>query len=202
MSGEKVMHNSGSGSGSDIESPQPQTTTKTTTTTTPSTQAVDAELSKDAKDRIERGIRFHDNTIFKETNVYKHLVGERPRRKLESFFGGYYTLLHTFFVVTCGYLILFDNSLSHLLIGLFIISLDGYANVVLHDCPLSMLENKYIEKSGIDTRLEFLRSLGIMYSAENKFDIQLEVIINGWSLLAGKILFLICFQNFTSRSFV
>ena len=65
-----------------------------------------------------------------------------------------------------------------------------------------MVENKYLEKSGIETRLEFLRTLGIMYSADNKYDIQLETIINAWTLITGKILMLMCLRNFTSRSFV
>jgi hypothetical protein len=154
------------------------------------------------EETIKRNLKNHDNTTFKDTNVYKYIVGEKPRGRLNNLFGGYYTFLHSFFVIAIGYLILFDNNMTHLVIGLLIMSLDGYANVVLHDCPLSMVENKYLEKSGIETRLEFLRTLGIMYSADNKYDIQLETIINAWTLISGKILMLMCLRNFTSRSFV
>uniref|UniRef100_A0A6C0LYT1 Uncharacterized protein n=1 Tax=viral metagenome TaxID=1070528 RepID=A0A6C0LYT1_9ZZZZ len=154
------------------------------------------------EETIKRNLKNHDNTTFKDTNVYKYIVGEKPRGRLNILFGGYYTFLHSFFVIAIGYLILFDNNMTHLVIGLLIMSLDGYANVVLHDCPLSMVENKYLEKSGIETRLEFLRTLGIMYSADNKYDIQLETIINAWTLISGKILMLMCLRNFTSRSFV
>lgn len=160
------------------------------------------KCSKEEEDKIRNNIKNHNKEEFLKSKVYEHLVGEKPRRFLQDLFGAYYTMLHSFFVVAIGYLICFVNDMSYLVIGLLIISLDGYANVVLHDCPLSMVENKYLDKSGIENRLEFLRSLGIMYSANNKYDIQLEVIINAWTLIAGKIIMLICFRNFTRRNFL
>ena len=160
------------------------------------------KCSKEEEEKIKKNIKNHNKEEFLKSKVYEHLVGEKPRRFLQDFFGNYYTILHSFFVVAIGYLICFVNDMSYLVIGLLIMSLDGYANVVLHDCPLSMVENKYLDKSGIDNRLEFLRSLGIMYTANNKYDIQLEVIINAWTLIAGKILMLICFRNFTRRNFL
>ena len=151
---------------------------------------------------INRKIKNHKHEEYKASNTYKYLIGERPKRFLEGIMGTYYTIIHSLFVLLVGYLICFVNDLRYLVIGLLIISLDAHANIVLHDCPLSMLEDKYLEKSGIETRLEFLRGLGIMYSLDSRYDAQLETIINAWSLIAGKILMLICFRNFTSRNFV
>jgi len=151
---------------------------------------------------MNRKLKHHNNVEFKTSDVYLHVVGDKPRRFLQDLFGNYYTILHSFFVVAIGYLICFVNDMSYLVIGLLIMSLDGYANVVLHNCPLSMMEEKYLDKSGIETRLEMLRTMGIMYSATNTYDIQLETIINAWTLIAGKILLLIIFRNFTKRSFI
>ena len=156
----------------------------------------------DLDKQINRKIKNHNHEEYKTSNTYKYLIGERPKRFLEGLMGNYYTFIHTMFVLLLGYLICFVNDLRYLVIGLLIISLDAHANIVLHDCPLSMLEDKYLEKSGIETRLEFLRGLGIMYSLDTRYDAQLETIINCWSLIAGKILMLICFRNFTSRNFV
>ena len=162
------------------------------------TETEETEESK----MMKRKLTHHDNDEFKTSDVYLHIVGDKPRRFLQDFFGNYYTIVHSFFVVAVGYLICFVNDMSYLVIGLLIMSLDGYANVVLHNCPLSMMEEKYLEKSGIESRLEMLRTMGIMYSATNTYDIQLETIINAWTLIAGKILMLIIFRNFTKRSFI
>lgn len=162
--------------------------------------------SQKKSERIDKKTKInlenHNINEFRNSNTYRYLIGKRAKTILNELYGGYYNLLHTIFIMFIGYLICFVNNLSHLVIGLLVISLDAHSNIVLHDCPLSMMENKYLEKSGIETRLDFLRSLGLMYSTNNKYDIQLEVIINAWCLVAGKILFLICFKNFTNRSFV
>ena len=165
------------------------------------TETEETEETEESK-MMKRKLTHHDNDEFKTSDVYLHIVGDKPRRFLQDFFGNYYTIVHSFFVVAVGYLICFVNDMSYLVIGLLIMSLDGYANVVLHNCPLSMMEEKYLEKSGIESRLEMLRTMGIMYSATNTYDIQLETIINAWTLIAGKILMLIIFRNFTKRSFI
>ena len=48
----------------------------------------------------------------------------------------------------------------------------------------------------IESRIHVLQHFGIMYSNDKCYDTQLEVIINAWSLVAGKILFLVIFDYY------
>ena len=110
--------------------------------------------------------------------------------------GIYYCVLHTLLMILIGIIVLFVTNKYHLCMALLVISLDAVANVIFFDCPLSSLEKKYLKTSMIETRLKSLQKFGIMYANNRYYDTQLEVIINGWTMCAGKILFLIIFDSF------
>ena len=110
--------------------------------------------------------------------------------------GYYYCILHMIFMLLVGVIIFFVTNKSYLCMTLLVISLDAFANVVFFDCPLSSLEKKYLNTSLIDSRLKTIQNYGMMYANNKVYDTQLEVIINGWTLCAGKILFLIVFDWF------
>ena len=59
-----------------------------------------------------------------------------------------------------------------------VLAIDAFTIIILHDCPLTMLERYYIKHSSVFWRLSSLRNLGIKYTSENEYDLQLEVIIN------------------------
>ena len=82
------------------------------------TETEETEESK----MMKRKLTHHDNDEFKTSDVYLHIVGDKPRRFLQDFFGNYYTIVHSFFVVAVGYLICFVNDMKRLTnheIGLF-----------------------------------------------------------------------------------
>lgn len=108
--------------------------------------------------------------------------------------GYYYCIVHMIFMLLIGIIIFFVTNKSYLCMTLFVISLDAFANVVFFDCPLSSLEKKYLNTSLIDSRLKSIQNYGMMYANNKIYDTQLEVIINGWTLCAGKILLLIVFD--------
>ena len=110
--------------------------------------------------------------------------------------GVYYCLLHTLFMILIGFIVFFVTNKTYLCMTLLVISLDAIANVVFFDCPLSILEKKYLGKSMIESRLTKLQKWGMMYANNRIYDTQLEVIINGWTLCSAKILFLIVFDWF------
>ena len=69
--------------------------------------------------------------------------------------------------------------------------MDALSNIVLYDCPLTMLEKKYLGFSGTSTRVNYLHKFGFMITNEKEYDIQLEVIVNAWCMCAMKLLILI-----------
>jgi len=94
------------------------------------------------------------------------------------------------------FLILFDTNLIHLTIMLCVVTLDGFANVVFHECPLTLLEKKYLGTSIIQKRIQTFKNMNICYTAEDSYESTLEFIVNIWSIISLKILCIMCMRYF------
>ena len=132
--------------------------------------------------------KFKDNiltTIFNPfiTNLFKKCIGN------------YYTAIHTFIMVLASFVICFVNNLNHLFILLIFLSINAFTNITLHDCPLTMLEKKYLNNSVVDERIDKLKKCNINFETINSYESQLEFIINASSLCIFKILY-IMYHNF------
>ncbi len=127
-------------------------------------------------------------SLWKSSLVYTILNNIELKENIKCFIGIYYNILHYALMVFGVMVIIFINNKLALCILLFIITLDAGANIVLHDCPLSMCEKKYLGYSGMGTRLEMLQKFGFMYDNANEYNSQLEVIFNAWIITALKIL--------------
>ena len=131
--------------------------------------------------------------------IKKHVNKIRDLSNLSSDFmkqviGNYYGLLHTILIIGGAAIILFSKNLVHLSIILLIISLDAFAIVVRHDCPLTQMEEKYLGVSGKRQINEFLKSYGLVYNCSHLYESQLELVVNFWALTACKIVMLICLK--------
>lgn len=137
--------------------------------------------------------------LFSTSTLSKNIESplfQKIRGYCSSIAGVYYCVFHLAFMLLTGIIIYFVTNKVHLCMLLLVISIDAYANVIFFDCPLSSLEKKYLKTSMIESRLHALRKYGMMYSNNKYYDTQLEVIINGWTLCASKILLLIVFDWF------
>ena len=117
-----------------------------------------------------------------------------PSNFIKQVIGNYYGLLHTILIIGGAAIILFSKNLVHLSIILLIISLDAFAIVVRHDCPLTQMEEKYLGVSGKRQINEFLKSYGLVYNCSHLYESQLELVVNFWALTACKIVMLICLK--------
>lgn len=141
-----------------------------------------------SKEKIEKkvnkvkkhGLRAYNDNIKKYFGIPKNLS-----------LGKYYYIIHNILVILICFVILFSNNISHLAIILLIISLDAAANVVLHDCPLTILEKEYLGTTGADERMELLSSLGINYKCNHSYEKVIELIINVWMICVFKSLCII-----------
>jgi hypothetical protein len=128
-----------------------------------------------------------------DTNIIRTITTQiltwfREKKIPKKLIGYYYTICHYIIIGFCGFIMLFDNNLIHLIILLIIISLDAFANVVCHNCPLTALEKKYLGKSLATERRKQLRHAGILYKSKHLYESQLELLINVWTLISCKIL--------------
>lgn len=135
-----------------------------------------------------------NSKLQKKLKEYKNIVrdwGQPIGNFLKKTIGLYYGFIHGLFVFLGGIIVLFSNDIFFLCVLLFIISLDAFAIVVLHDCPLTQLEEKYFSISGKRNTKEFLHRLGIMHKCDHLYESQLEFVINMWIAVLFKILFII-----------
>lgn len=127
----------------------------------------------------------------KKIKKHKNVIRDFSKDYITYFTGWYYGLLHTILIVFGGLLILFSNNVYTLCVLLLIVSLDAFAIVVRHDCPLTQMEEKYLGISGKKQINEFLKGCGVVYNCSHLYESQLEMMINIWALTACKILVLL-----------
>lgn len=114
-----------------------------------------------------------------------------------SLLGYYYQIYHYIIIFGGGFVILFNTNPYHLLVLLVIISLDAFANVVVHDCPLTALERKYMNSSLAHDRREQLFGANICYTCNHVYESQVELIVNMWTMVACKIIVILAKRSIT-----
>ena len=121
---------------------------------------------------------------------------------LKKMIGNYYYSIHFIIMIISGIILLFDNNIYHLFILFCIVFMDCISCVFLHDCPLTPLENKYLNTCFVDAMPAFLSKSNILYKRSHRYESTLEFLTNCASLLYLKIIILIviklCKSTFTS----
>ena len=139
---------------------------------------------------------------YMENTILNHyILHPKIRNVVKYLIGNYYSLLHLCIAMLGAYVILFSNNVFYLMCVINVLAVDALTILILHDCPLTMLERYYIKHSTINWRLKSLRNCGIKYTLENEYDIQFEVIINSASLAIFKMFCLIALNPNQSMTF-
>ena len=110
--------------------------------------------------------------------------------------GYIYTVMHYIIMIGGAFIILFNTNIIHLCCTLVIVSLDAFAIVVMHGCPLTNLEQKYLNTNSSKERCDFFKKCGIVYTCEHEYDKQVELLVNVWVLVVAKCLLITCFNTF------
>jgi uncharacterized membrane protein len=111
----------------------------------------------------------------------------------------YYKEIHHTFIFLIAFIGLFNNNIVHLCAILIIVTLDAFSVVVLHGCPLTIMESKYLNESSCDIRNNHLKNLGIMYNCDHDYEKQVELLINVWMLISGKIAVILFLKTFNLK---
>jgi hypothetical protein len=107
-----------------------------------------------------------------------------------------YKLIHIIFICTLLLIGLFNVNLLQLIIILIIITLDAATVVVLHGCPLTLLEKKYLKCDEFNDFCCYMEDLNILYKCDHEYENQLEFIAIGWCLIVFKIISIILLKTF------
>ena len=113
----------------------------------------------------------------------------------------FYRHVHDTFIFLVSFIALFSMKLSHLAVLFIIVTCDAFAIVVMHGCPLTALERKYIKRSSCDDRDELLGALGISYNCNHEYEKQVELLVNVWLLVAAKCMCVIIMKMFNIKLF-
>ena len=123
-------------------------------------------------------------------NFFKH-------HGLSNIVIGYtYIILHYIIMIGGAFIIMFNTNIIQLCCTLIIVSLDAFAIVVMHGCPLTQLEQKYLNTNTSKERCDFFKKCGIVYTCEHDYDKQVELLVNVWVLVVAKCLLITCFNTF------
>jgi hypothetical protein len=110
-----------------------------------------------------------------------------------------YHFMHYVFICFIMVVFIFNTNLIHLTILLTIITLDAISIVVLHECPLSVLERNHSGIALADIRSEMFKHSGIGYDCTHEYEKQMEIITNACTMVATKILFIITLKTFNIK---
>jgi len=126
-------------------------------------------------------------------NFFNNILSKNFKEKI---LGTYYYTLHGLILFLGVFILLFSINKFYLVLLLIIASCDALAIIVLHQCPLTMLEQKYLGKNISEERMKLLNKIGIVYKCNHVYEYHLEILINMISVITIKIFFLICFDIF------
>ena len=124
--------------------------------------------------------------FIKDNNIIR-LFSNNLNPTFKKIFGYYYVTIHFILGFSCLIVLLFSENLLYLTILLLVVSLDSFAIVVLHDCPLTMLEEKYLSYSMKKFYNSNLIKSKIQYKCDHLYESQLEILINAWTITVLKI---------------
>ena len=110
--------------------------------------------------------------------------------------GEFYYLGHYIMIIGILIILMFNTNLLHLTCILLILSFDGLSTVILHDCPITILERKYLDTCSTDERTNFFKQCGINYNCSCQYEKTIESITNASLVCLIKILILIIFKTF------
>jgi hypothetical protein len=133
------------------------------------------------------------NAIRDISNVFKKYL--KKNNISMKIVGWYYQFIHYMIIVLAATVMLFNNNPFHLTLLLIVISLDAFSVVILHNCPLTILEQKYLKTSLVKERMDTLRKSKIVYKCDHVYEQQIELLINVWCLIACKILFILTMKT-------
>ena len=89
-----------------------------------------------------------------------------------------------------------SNNIVHLFVLLFIMYLDMIFILSVHQCPLTILEKKYLGTSINQIMKQQLKRMGINYKCNHLYESQLECVITMCSIITSKIFILIFIDAF------
>jgi hypothetical protein len=124
-------------------------------------------------------------------NIIREIIHQINNKPFAKLWGNYYMIIHYCIMLLCGIILLIDSNIFHLAIILNIIMLDALSIVVCHNCPLTILEKKYLKRSIVTDHKKNLQNMDICFRCDHVYESTFEFLVNMASLNILKIAALI-----------
>jgi hypothetical protein len=105
--------------------------------------------------------------------------------------------MHSILILLGCIILLFSNNIYYICLVLNVVFIDGIAMLSYHECPLTILEQKYLDTNMSKQVKETLNNLDILHNCNHIYETQFELIINIVSLLIIKMFALIIMKSFS-----
>lgn len=140
-------------------------------------------------------VNLKDNIVRKMSN-YLNQAFDLKKLKGVAYFN-----IHLYIIFAIGFIAFFTTSVYYLIVLLIIVSLDAISIVFLHECPLTLMEKKYLGFTSSEMRDELFECAGILYKCDHNYEKQIELLINVWTIIATKCVSVILLQMFDIKLF-
>ena len=97
------------------------------------------------------------------------------------------------------FIIVFTTNITHLCICAMIISIDVFAVICFHGCPLTLLEHKYLGKSYINPTNTGNAFSGILYKCNHEYEQSLMLLVSIWLVCTIKCMIILFLKTFNYK---
>jgi len=154
------------------------------------------EDNKDNKENKEKDIKKIDLENPGGPNVVRTFAQYIYPKLKNSLIGYYYLTLHNLLLLGGGLILLFSDNVVFLTMLCLIIMGDAACIVTLHNCPLTLLEQNYLDRNFAKETKNAFAYANIVYNCEHVYETQLEFVINLWTFVVFKIFALMLLRTF------
>lgn len=113
---------------------------------------------------------------------------EEEEKRLSIIGGLFYRHLHFIFMIMTALCVCFVNHVGYLVVLLLIISITFAANVIMQNCPLTLLEERYMNTSLILEYRKYMQSAGFGYTNASTKEQQMDTLVTTFSMIAVKLM--------------
>ena len=153
-------------------------------------QSIQKNITKDSKENIltNKQIKqwykkYNNNKMRQIINIISPYI--------KPYIGYFFYYIHVFFMIFSVLCLCLSNNILHLSSLLLIMALDVIFILTVHQCPLTILEKKYLGTSINHKIKENLQRAGINYRCNHIYESQLECVITMCSMISSKMFVLI-----------
>jgi hypothetical protein len=152
---------------------------------------------KEKREKREKKINKINNHFLRKITKSIYSIFNLNKENAQAVYRGiFYKIFHMILICLNIFIILFSMNLYHLMVGIFILTVDALSVVILHGCPLTFLEKKCLENNVFEDRNNFIQSLNIGYECTHEYEQTIDFLIHSMCLVIFKCVFIIFFKTF------